>query len=114
MKDEAVVSVSGEPPKQGEASLRNQSGWNFAAAFREERFFLMLSVFIGVFAGLAVVCFRIAIEWSSIALLGATPTTGSLRLIFIPVVASLVVAVLVMHVFPAARGSGVNLSPRAA
>ena len=32
------------------------------AVFREDRFFLVLSVFIGVFSGLAVVCFRFAIE----------------------------------------------------
>lgn len=30
----------------------------------EENLFLLLAVIIGVFAGLAVVCFRIAIDWS--------------------------------------------------
>ena len=29
--------------------------------FNEELFFLILSVFIGIFSGLAVVCFRLAI-----------------------------------------------------
>ncbi len=77
-------------------------------AFREERFFLVLSVFIGLFSGLAVVCFRIAIDWSRIALLGPVPQTHQLRLIIAPILASLVVAILVMHVFPAVRGSGVN------
>jgi CIC family chloride channel protein len=76
--------------------------------YREERFFLILSVFIGIFAGLAVVCFRVAIEWSSITLLGSVPSAGSLRLIVMPVLVSLVVAVLVIHVFPGVRGSGVN------
>ena len=32
------------------------------SVFREDRLFLILSVFIGVFAGLAVVCFRFAID----------------------------------------------------
>src|ERR1700722_11236754 len=45
---------------------------------REDRFFLLLAVLIGIFSGLAVVCFR------------------------------LVVAVLPLRVFPAVRGSGVN------
>jgi len=31
------------------------------SVFREERFFLILSVFIGIFSGLAVVSFRFAI-----------------------------------------------------
>ena len=108
MKDEAVVSPTASTEKQAEISPRNQSRWDFGAAFREERFFLMLAVFIGVFAGLAVVCFRIAIEWSSIALLGPVPTAGSLRLIITPVIVSLVISVLVIHVFPSVRGSGVN------
>ena len=32
--------------------------------FDEDRFFLILSIFIGVFSGLAVVCFRVAIDWT--------------------------------------------------
>ena len=79
----------------------------FDFVFREDRFFLVLSVFIGIFAGLAVVCFRFAIEWSRIYLLGSgTPTT--IRLILAPSLTGLVVAVLVIHFFPLARGSGVN------
>jgi len=78
------------------------------SAFREERLFLILSVFIGLFSGLAVVCFRIAIDWSRIAWLGPVPQSHQLRLIIAPVLASLVVAVLVLHLFPAVRGSGVN------
>lgn len=77
-------------------------------AFREERLFLILSIFIGLFSGLAVVCFRIAIDWSRIALLGPVPQAHQLRLILAPVLVSLVVAVLVLHVFPGVRGSGVN------
>lgn len=77
-------------------------------ALQEERFFLILSVFIGVFAGLSVVCFRIVIDWSRIFLLGPEYTQSHLRLILTPAVVGLVVAILVIHVFPTVRGSGVN------
>ena len=76
--------------------------------FREDRFFLLLSVFIGVFSGLAVVCFRFAIDWSRIYLLGSGVTLTPMRLVLAPTLAGLVIAALVMKVFPLARGSGVN------
>jgi CIC family chloride channel protein len=76
--------------------------------FDEERFFLILSVFIGIFAGLAVVCFRLAIGWTHLALLGPLPRTHSGRLLLVPALAGLAVAILVIHLFPAIRGSGVN------
>src|SRR5271170_215980 len=76
--------------------------------FHEEVFFLILSVFIGIFSGLAVVCFRLAIDWMHLALLGPLPQTHSWRLFAVPSLAGLVVAVLVMRVFPGIRGSGVN------
>src|SRR5579864_365665 len=78
------------------------------AAFHEDRFFLMLAVFIGIFSGLTVVCFRLAIEWSRIMLLGPVPQPHTTRLLLVPALVSLVVAVLVIHVFPGVRGSGVN------
>ena len=76
--------------------------------FHEEVFFLILSVFIGIFSGLAVVCFRLAIDWTHLALLGPLPQTHSWRLFAVPSLVGLVVAVLVLHVFPGIRGSGVN------
>jgi CIC family chloride channel protein len=76
--------------------------------FREDRFFLVLSVFIGIFAGLSVVCFRFAIAWCRIYLLGSGATLTPLRMVLAPSLAGLVIAVLVIHVFPLARGSGVN------
>jgi chloride channel protein, CIC family len=77
-------------------------------AFNEEVFFLILCVFIGIFSGLAVVCFRLAIDWTHLALLGPLPQTHSWRLFAVPSLAGLVVAVLVLHLFPGIRGSGVN------
>jgi CIC family chloride channel protein len=78
------------------------------SANSEERFFLLLSIFIGLYAGLAVVCFRLSIEWTRILLLGPSAESSGLRLIIAPAITGLVVAVLVMKVFPAVRGSGVN------
>jgi CIC family chloride channel protein len=76
--------------------------------FDEDRFFLLLSVFIGIFSGLAVVCFRLAIDWTHLALLGSLPQAHHWRIFVVPAVAGLAVAILVIHVFPAIRGSGVN------
>jgi len=77
-------------------------------AFREERFFLVLAVFIGVFSGLSVVCFRLAIDWCRLSLLGSGVTPHNFRLITTPAVVSILVAILVMKFFPTVRGSGVN------
>ena len=76
--------------------------------FREDRFFLILSVFIGIFSGLAVVCFRFAIDWSRLYLLGTGAVLSPTRLLLAPTLTGLAIAVLVIHVFPRARGSGVN------
>ncbi len=84
------------------------SGSLLRSVFREERFFLVLSVFIGIFSGLAVVCFRFAIDWCRIYLLGSGAMLTPLRLVLAPSLAGLVIAALVIHVFPLARGSGVN------
>lgn len=78
------------------------------SVFREERFFIILSVFIGVFSGLAVVCFRFAIDWSRLYLLGTGVVLTPVRLVLAPTLAGLVIAVSVLHFFPASRGSGVN------
>ena len=80
----------------------------FEDVFDEERFFLILSVFIGIFSGLAVVCFRLAIDWTHLALLGPLPQAHTWRLFAVPTLAGLVIGALVLHVFPAIRGSGVN------
>lgn len=78
------------------------------APTRDERLFLVLSIFIGVISGLLVVSFRVAIEWIKILTLGAAPHAGQYRLFFVPAIAGLVAALLVHFAFPAARGSGVN------
>jgi CIC family chloride channel protein len=108
-------SVSAESPSESSSStsvvrLRTTQRLfsTLDGVFHEEVFFLILSVFIGIFSGLAVVCFRLAIDWTHLALLGPLPQTHGWRLFAVPSLAGLVVAVLVLHVFPGIRGSGVN------
>lgn len=78
------------------------------ASGREERVFLLLSIFIGVISGLLVVSFRMAIEWLSVLLLGSSPNPHQLRLLYIPAAAGLVIAVFTRYIFPNVRGSGIN------
>jgi CIC family chloride channel protein len=75
---------------------------------REERLFLLLSIFIGVISGLLVVSFRMAIEWLSVLLQGSAPGPHQWRLIAAPAAAGIAIALLTKFVFPAVRGSGVN------
>lgn len=95
-------------PEDGAESESAGRTWFALRTMREERFFLLLAVFIGVFSGLAVVCFRLAIDWTKIWLLGPVPEPHNWRLIAAPAFIGLIVALLVMHVFPLVRGSGVN------
>jgi len=74
----------------------------------EEGLFLLLAVIIGLFSGLAVVCFQISIDWTRIKLLGSSLAPGTLRILLVPTIAGLGVAALVIFVFPRVRGSGVN------
>ena len=69
---------------------------------------MFLAVLIGIFSGLAVVCFRIAIEWVHLVSLGSSMFPPVQRVLIVPVVGGLIVALLVIYAFPAARGSGVN------
>jgi chloride channel protein, CIC family len=105
--------VNPSPPTSSAASSpanhTHRIAWfSLITSFREERFFLLLSVFIGIFSGLAVICFRLSIDWTRVALLGPAPQTHDIRLLIAPALVSLLVAVLVIHVFPLVRGSGVN------
>lgn len=102
----SAASVKAEPAQGGRPSL--SATMERIAPRRDERLFLVLSIFIGVLSGLLVVAFRIAIEWIQILTLGSAPHPGQLRLIVVPALAGVVVAALVIWFFPAARGSGVN------
>lgn len=75
---------------------------------REEQFFLVVAVMIGLASGLSVVCFRVCIELASIKLLGSGLHPTFPRVVLAPTLTGLVVAALVILLFPRARGSGVN------
>jgi CIC family chloride channel protein len=75
---------------------------------REDQFFLFLAVLIGIMSGLAVVCFRIFIEWVQFTLLGSSLAPSFPRVVLAPTLTGLVVALLAIYAFPHVRGSGVN------
>jgi len=99
---------SEQPVPQGKHRSIWRSWTHRIITLREDQFFLFLAVLIGIFSGLAVVCFRIAIDWTQLALLGSSLAPPPLRVVLVPSVAGLAVAFLVLKVFPQARGSGVN------
>jgi CIC family chloride channel protein len=74
----------------------------------EENLFLLLAVIIGLSAGLTIVLFRIAIEWSRLWLLGSALSPPAWRTLLAPTLTGLVIAFLVVRFFPRVRGSGVN------
>lgn len=95
----STQTIAGPPSEEGRAPI---------APAREERLFLLLSIFIGIIAGLVVVSFRMAIEWLSVLLQGSTPAPHQLRLILVPTAVGLVLAACIRWIFPDVRGSGVN------
>ena len=114
----SVPPVTGQPPagpsptgadapRSLVASVRESfARWLYSIG--EDRLFLVLAVLIGIFSGMAVVCFRIAIEFTSFTFLGSSLAPPALRVLLAPTLGGLVVAVLALRVFPQARGSGVN------
>lgn len=75
---------------------------------REERLFLLLSIFIGIIGGLLVVSFRMAIEWLTVLFQGTAPGPHQVRVLLAPAAAGILIALLTRYVFPQVRGSGVN------
>jgi CIC family chloride channel protein len=74
----------------------------------EEQLFLIVAVVVGIYAGLSVACFRVAIEWFRIRALGSSLEPAFPRIVLVPAAVGLAIALLVVKFFPAARGSGVN------
>jgi chloride channel protein, CIC family len=100
--------IEKEPTVTKEAEVPTEEMIARIAPGREERVFLLLSIFIGVISGLLVVSFRMAIDWLSVLLLGSSVNSHQLRIVFVPALAGLVIAVLTRYVFPNVRGSGIN------
>ena len=100
--------ITEAPAEPGRLRARWESWMHAVFTLREDRFFLLLAVLIGVFSGLAVVCFRLAIEWTQITLLGPSLAPSFPRVVLTPAIAGIGVALLALRVFPRVRGSGVN------
>lgn len=81
-------------------ALRTQQLW-----LREHQLFLVLTIVIGVIAGLAAVLFTVAIDQVSHRLFGLAPSR--LRLFVVPPLVSIATGILLARVFPDVRGSGV-------
>ncbi len=109
--DIQALGQSADSPAAGYRSrlIRYWTAWRHQVlTLRENPLFLLLSVLIGVFSGLSVVCFRVAIEWTRWQLLGSSLAPPAWRVLAAPTVAGVAVALLVIYVFPQVRGSGVN------
>ena len=105
-----AASVSSKAPTLSatEQQSRVRIAISRIAPAREERLFLLLSIMIGIISGLLVVSFRIAIEWLQLLLLGSAMRPGQPRLLIVPTLVGVVVALATRFVFPQVRGSGVN------
>jgi CIC family chloride channel protein len=84
------------------------AGWLSGTLLPEDQFFFFLSIVIGLFGGLSVVCFRLAIDSTRFWLLGSALRPPAVRVLLAPTLAGLAVAALVQRMFPRVRGSGVN------
>jgi CIC family chloride channel protein len=72
---------------------------------RENQIFILLTLVIGVLAGLSAVVFSLAIDATSRMLFGLEPSAG--RRVAVPALMSLAAGVLLVRVFPDVRGSGI-------
>ena len=91
------------------AGLRKRFAWmQEGGQLKETQLFLFLAMIIGLFGGLSVVLFRIAIDWTKLLAFGSGMNPPWTRMLMVPTIGGLVVAYLVIRFFPRARGSGVN------
>jgi chloride channel protein, CIC family len=85
-----------------------RTAWPAYLALSETQRFLLLALFIGIFSGLLVVCFHIAIDWVSWTSLGALSGRFRFGRLLTPALGAVVATFLVAKIFPRAQGSGIN------
>ena len=109
MSDALPAPASTPAPTGSWHRIRSRfAGWLSGSLLPEDQFFFFLSIVIGVFGGLSVVCFRLAIDSTRFWLLGSALRPPAVRVLLAPTLVGLVVALLVQRFFPRVRGSGVN------
>ena len=79
----------------------------------EAQRFLVLSIIIGIFSGLVVVCFHMTIEFFNWNTVHGSGHRDWLVVLLWPAVGGGVAYLLTVHVFPSARGSGINFTKAA-
>jgi len=89
-------------------TLRRILGPSGLVSIREEQFFLILAIAIGILAGFCVVLFRVAIGAARIWLLGSSMHPSVPRVVLVPAVMGVFIAIVAVRFFPRVRGSGVN------
>ena len=67
-----------------DSSLKWLSSRARSLTLSEGNLFLLLAIIIGMFSGMAVVCFRITIEWVRLGLLGSALAPPPMRVILAP------------------------------
>ncbi len=106
---EALLKLMATPVRRKYfETLRRMLGPAGLISIREEQFFLVLAIAIGILAGFCVVLFRVAIAAARLWLLGSSMHPSAPRVVLVPAVMGLVIAVLAVRFFPRVRGSGVN------
>src|ERR1700731_1690707 len=95
-KDLALDPASPSTPVQTLPQGKLRAFWLSWAhriiTLREDQFFLFLAILIGIFSGLAVVCFRTTIEWTQLVLLGPSAALPPpLRVLLVPTLGGLAV-----------------------
>lgn len=102
------MSDAAEEPAAGRATTWPRAWrWPGLPSLEEEQVFLVLAILVGTFAGLAVVWFRVSIEWARVLLLGSALQPGWPTVVLVPALSGLLVAVLMATLFPRIRTSGV-------
>jgi len=89
-------------------TLRRLLGPAGLISIREEQFFLVLAIAIGVLAGMAVVLFRVSIAATRVWMLGGSMHPGWPRVVLAPALTGLAIGVVGLRYFPRVAGSGVN------
>jgi CIC family chloride channel protein len=88
--------------------MRRLAAYVSHARVGEAQRFMLLSMLIGIFGGLVVVCFHGCIELMTWTILGVPAGQNRIATVIGPGFGALIATVLAMKVFKGAQGSGVN------